>query len=89
LQTLFGQDLTIKIVAGLGVANIILSSIGATLSGIDSSAKDVASAAAAKTLSPSAQVDILNAATAVPGTVKVVNPTLAAVAATSEKVTVQ
>jgi hypothetical protein len=35
LQTLFGQDLTIKIVAVLGIANIVLSSVGAVLSGPD------------------------------------------------------
>lgn len=42
LQTLFGQDLTIKIVAGLGVANIILSSVGTALSGQANLVKDVA-----------------------------------------------
>ena len=36
LQTLFGQDLTIKIVAGLGIFGIILNSIGAAFSGSDS-----------------------------------------------------
>jgi hypothetical protein len=36
LQTLFGQDLTIKIVAGLGIFGIILNSIGAAVSGPDS-----------------------------------------------------
>ena len=33
LQTLFGQDLTLKIVAVLGIFNIVLSSVGAALSG--------------------------------------------------------
>src|SRR5882724_10191409 len=42
LQTLFGQALTIQIVAGLGVANIILSSVGTALSGQGSLVKDVA-----------------------------------------------
>jgi hypothetical protein len=36
LQTLFGQDLTIKIVAGLGIFGIILNSVGAAVSGPDS-----------------------------------------------------
>lgn len=36
LQTLFGQDLTIKIVAGLGIFGIILNSVGAAFSGADS-----------------------------------------------------
>src|SRR5882757_4934386 len=42
LQTLFGQALTIQIVAGLGVANIILSSVGTALSGQGNLVKDVA-----------------------------------------------
>lgn len=42
MQTLFGQDLTIKIVAGLGIANIILSSVGATVSGQANLVRDVA-----------------------------------------------
>ena len=41
LQTLFGQDLTIKIVAGLGIFGIILNSVGAALSGPDSQATQV------------------------------------------------
>ena len=36
LQTLFGQNLTIQIVAGLGIFGIILNSVGAALSGADS-----------------------------------------------------
>jgi hypothetical protein len=42
LQTIFGQDLTIKIVAVLGIVNIILGSIGAALSGQASLVRDVA-----------------------------------------------
>ncbi len=42
LQTLFGQDLTIKIVAVLGIANIVLSSVGAALSGQSNLVRDVA-----------------------------------------------
>jgi hypothetical protein len=42
LQTLFGQTLTLQIIAGLGLANIILSSIGATLSGSGNLMRDVA-----------------------------------------------
>lgn len=41
MQTLFGQDLTIKIVAGLGIVNIILSSVGTALSGADSPATQI------------------------------------------------
>ena len=42
MQTLFGQDLTIKIVAGLGIANIMLSSVGTVLSGQANLIRDVA-----------------------------------------------
>lgn len=41
LQTLFGQDLTIKIVAGLGIFGIMLNSIGAAVSGQANLVKDV------------------------------------------------
>src|SRR5271154_2600422 len=42
LQTIFGQDLTLKIVAVLGILNIIVGSIGAALSGHASLVRDVA-----------------------------------------------
>jgi hypothetical protein len=42
MQTLFGQTLTLQIIAGLGLANIMLSSIGATLSGQGNLVRDVA-----------------------------------------------
>jgi hypothetical protein len=89
LQTLFGQDISLKIVAVLGIIGIIINSVGAALSGVNSSAQDVATAAAAKTLSPDAQKLVLNAAGDVPGTQRVINPTLAADPATSTKVTAQ
>lgn len=41
LQTLFGQDLTIKIVAVLGITNIVLGSVGAALSGQEATVKEV------------------------------------------------
>lgn len=41
LTTLFGQDLTIKIVAGLGIVNIMLSSVGTVFSGQGNLVKDV------------------------------------------------
>ena len=52
-------------------------------------AQAVAAAAAAQTLPKEAQVAVVNAASNVPGTERVVNPTLAADPATSTKVTVQ
>jgi hypothetical protein len=45
-QTLFGQDMTIKIVAVLGIANIVLSSVGTVLSGPDSPATQIKNVAA-------------------------------------------
>jgi len=42
MQTLFGQDLTLHIIAGLGLTNIMLSSVGATLSGQGNLVRDVA-----------------------------------------------
>jgi hypothetical protein len=36
LQTLFGQDLTLKIVAVLGIIGIIINSVGTVISGPDS-----------------------------------------------------
>lgn len=36
LQTLFGQDITLKIVAVLGIIGIIINSVGAAVSGPDS-----------------------------------------------------
>lgn len=42
LQTLFGQDLTLKIVACLGIGGIILNSIAAAVSGQASLVRDVA-----------------------------------------------
>lgn len=42
LQTLFGPDLSLKIVAGLGVLGIIINSVGTALSGQASLVKDVA-----------------------------------------------
>jgi hypothetical protein len=42
LTTLFGQDLTIKIVAVLGIINIVLSTVGTAVSGQANLVKDVA-----------------------------------------------
>lgn len=43
LQTLFGQDLALQIVAALGVMGIIINSVGTALSGQGSLVQDVAS----------------------------------------------
>lgn len=44
--TIFGQDMTLKIIAMLGLINIVLSSIGAALSGPDSPATQIKNVAA-------------------------------------------
>ena len=46
LQTLFGQDVTLKIVAVLGIIGIIINSVGAALSGPDSPATQIKNVAA-------------------------------------------
>ncbi len=46
LQTLFGQDTTLKIVAVLGIIGIIINSIGTALSGADSPATQIKNTAA-------------------------------------------
>lgn len=42
LQTLFGQDLTLKIVAALGIIGIIINSVGTAVSGQGNLVRDVA-----------------------------------------------
>lgn len=44
--TIFGQDVTLKIIACLGLANIVLSSVGAALSGPDSPGTQIKAVAA-------------------------------------------
>lgn len=44
--TIFGQDVTLKIIACLGLANIVLSSIGTALSGPDSPGTQIKSVTA-------------------------------------------
>lgn len=43
LQTLFGQDLTLKIVAVLGIIGIIINSVGTALTGQEATVKEVLS----------------------------------------------
>jgi len=64
LTTLFGQELTIKIVAGLGIVNIIIASIGTALSGQANLVQDVAAMPGVSRIAINAEA----------------NPTLAAVA---------
>jgi len=41
LTTLFGEDITLKFVAGLGIFNIILNSVGASISSQGATVKEV------------------------------------------------
>jgi hypothetical protein len=55
LTTLFGQDMTLKIVAVLGIINIVLSSIGAAVSGQANLVKDVAAMPGVEKITVNAQ----------------------------------
>ena len=55
LQTLLGQDLTIKLVAFFGIINIVLSSVGAALSGQANLVRDVAAMPGVDRISVNAQ----------------------------------
>jgi len=78
LTTLFGQDLTIKLVAGLGILNIIISSIGTTLSSQGSLVKDVLAMPGIQKVEVNAQANPTLAAIAVDPTVNKIAPTQAA-----------
>lgn len=69
------------------VAPVIAGYFAKKTASPDSQAQATAENVAAKLLSKEAQVAVLNAASDVPGTQKVVNPSLAADPATSTKVT--
>lgn len=78
MQTLFGQDLTIKIVAGLGIANIIISSIGTALSSQGSDIKSVLAMPGVEKLTVNSQANQTLASIAVDPMVNKIAPTQAA-----------
>ncbi len=87
LQTLFGQTLTIQIVAGLGVAGIVLNSIGTGLSGQGSQIKDVLAMPGVQHIEVNAQANQTLAAIAVDPTVDKISAspaTLSRVTATAK-----
>ena len=87
LQTLFGQDLTIKIVAGLGVFGIILNSVGAAFATQTSQVKDVLDMPGVEHITVNAKANPALAALAVDPAVDKIAPTQAAmtqVAATAK-----
>ena len=78
MQTLFGQDLTIKIVAALGIANIILSSTGTALSGQGATVKEVLAMDGVEKIDVNAKANATLAALAVDPNVNKIAPTPAA-----------
>lgn len=79
LTTLFGQDLTIKIVAGLGILNIVISSVGTTLSGQAALVKDVAAMPGVDPFDVNAGANTTLAALAVDPKVDKIAPTQSAI----------
>lgn len=79
LQTLIGQDLTIKVVAGLGIAQIVIGAVGGQLSTQGNLIKDVAAMPGVEkiTVNPNANQTLAAAA---------VDPTQTKVGATSPDV---
>lgn len=78
MQTLLGQDLTIKIVAGLGILNIIVSSIGTALSSQGSDIKSVLAMPGIEKVTVNDKANQTLAAIAVDPTVNKIAPTQAA-----------
>jgi hypothetical protein len=82
LTTLFGQDLTIKIVAVLGIINIVLSSVGTAVSGQANLVRDVAAMPGVDRISVNANATLPLASVAIDPEQKKVGPTTAQVRAT-------
>lgn len=80
-QTLLGQDLTIKIVAGLGLLNIVVASVGTALSSQGSDIKSVLAMPGVEKLTVNSQANQTLAAIAVDPTINKIAPTQAAEAA--------
>ena len=84
LQTLFGQDLTLKIVAGLGICGIILNSIGTAFSTQTAQVKDVLDMPGVEHIAVNAQATPALAAIAVDPGVDKISPTQAALATVTQ-----
>lgn len=78
LQTLFGQDLTLKIVAGLGVMGIIINSVGTALSGQGALVKDVLAMPGVDKIDVNGRANTTLAAIAVDPAINNIAPTVAA-----------
>jgi hypothetical protein len=84
LQTLFGQDLTLKIVAGLGIGGIILNSVGTAFTTQTSQVKDVLDMPGVEHISVNAQASPALAAVAVDPAIDKIAPTQAALATVTQ-----
>ena len=82
--SLFGQDMTLKIIAGLGLVIIILSSVGATLSGQGATVKEVLAMPGVEKITVNAQANQTLSAIAIDPKVDNIAPTQAAEAKVSE-----
>lgn len=78
LQTLFGQNLTLQIVAVLGIIGIIINSVGTALSGQGSDIKSVLAMPGVEKLTVNGQANQTLASIAVDPTVNKIAPTQAA-----------
>ena len=78
MQTLFGQSVTLQIIAGLGLSNIILSSVGAALSGQGADVKSVLDMPGVEKLTVNSQANQTLAKLAVDPTIDKIAPTPAA-----------
>jgi hypothetical protein len=65
LQTLFGQDLALKLTAALGIAGIVINSVGTAISGQSSLVKDVAAMPGVEKITVNAQANTALAQVAV------------------------
>lgn len=79
--SLFGQDMTLKIIASLGLVNIILSSVGAALSGQSGLVKDVAAMPGVESIKVNSSASSALATLAVDPAQDKVSPTQSAEAA--------
>jgi hypothetical protein len=74
-QQLLGQEAALMVVAGLGIVNIVISSVGTALSGQAQLVRDVAAMPGVEKITVNAQANPTLAAVAVDQTVDKVSPT--------------
>lgn len=84
LQTLLGQDLTIKIVAGLGILNIIVTAIATPLMGQGEAVKEVLAMPGVDHINVNAEANSTLAKIAVDPSLTKITPTPAALQQVAE-----